>query len=292
MTETELARAISDYVRGTVANSPFNELGQTNVPVVDEPIVGFADGKDPVIAQFKAVIGPNHRSPIEAWADVFPDEQPPASLSIIAFALPFSETVRASNRGCTTEPSIEWIIGKAHCDAMLNELKDGLVSFIKDKGYRAIIPSKSPTFHVEYGTPTGIASNWSERHYCYAAGLGTFGLSRGLITKRGVAMRCGSIVADAALPASPRPHSHTAYCPFLESGDCDECIQRCPADAITSEGKDNLKCRAYLNEVIGPLILRHLSQGELQRLGVNERSSLSACGLCQTNVPCEAGVPN
>ena len=46
----------------------------------------------------------------------------------------------------------------------------------------------------------GFASTWSERHAAYASGLGTFGLSDGLITPRGQAMRCGSVVARIAVP--------------------------------------------------------------------------------------------
>jgi len=45
----------------------------------------------------------------------------------------------------------------------------------------------------------GLASNWSQRHIAYAAGLGTFSLSDGFITPKGIAMRCGSVVCDAAL---------------------------------------------------------------------------------------------
>ena len=48
-------------------------------------------------------------------------------------------------------------------------------------------------------------SNWSERHVAHIAGLGTFSLSRSLITSAGAAGRIGSLVLEAALPRTARP---------------------------------------------------------------------------------------
>jgi len=292
MVEMGLANAIREHAADIIARSSFNELVLEGIQAVDSPLVGFADGHDPIFGRFKMVVRPEHRSPVNAWLESFPDEQPPAELSVIAFVLPFSEAVRVSNRSQEKGPSIEWVKGKAYCEVMLKEVGDGLVSFLEEKGHRAIVPARSPAFGMGQDAQGGPASNWSERHQCYVAGLGTFGLSKGLITEKGVAMRCGSIVTDVALPPSPRPDSHTAYCRFLEAGECGECIQRCPAGAITPDGKDNRVCRAYLNETLGPLIPHIMSKEELERTGADKASSLSACGLCNTNVPCEAGIPS
>jgi len=291
MVEMGLAKAIREHATGIIARGSFNKLDIDGIRAIDGPLVGFADGHDSIFDRFKVVVSPKHRSPVDAWLETFPDEQPPAELSVIAFVLPFSEAVRASNRDHQKGPSIEWVKGKAYCEVMLKEVGDGLVSFLKEKGHRAIVPARSPAFEMGLDAQGGPASNWSERHQCYAAGLGTFGLSKGLITEKGVAMRCGSIVADVALPPASRPDSHTAYCKFLEAGECGECIERCPAGAITPDGKDNRVCRAYLNETLGPLIPRLMSEEELRRTGTDKASSLSACGLCNTNVPCEAGIP-
>ena len=72
------------------------------------------------------------------------------------------------------------------------------------------------------------ASNWSERHVAYVCGLGTFGLSKGLITERGMAGRFGSIVTDAELAPTPRKYSD----PFEYCTKCGACQFRCPAKAI------------------------------------------------------------
>ena len=64
-----------------------------------------------------------------------------------------------------------------------------------------------------------FASLLSERHAAYAAGLGTFGLCDGLITPKGKAMRCGSVVARIQIAATPRPYEdHHAYCLFYAKG--------------------------------------------------------------------------
>jgi epoxyqueuosine reductase QueG len=76
------------------------------------------------------------------------------------------------------------------------------------------------------------ATNWSHRHNCFAAGLGSFGLSDGFINSRGKAMRCGSIIVDLELPtdALNRPSDSYEYC--IKCGDC---ISRCPVNAISFE---------------------------------------------------------
>ena len=204
--------------------------------------------------------------------------------------LPFSLEMRRSNRK-RREPAAEWVQGKAYSEAMLNEVRDGLVHFLLAEGFRAVAPARTSGFHVEYMGASSPTSNWSERHYCYAAGLGAFGLSRSLITSKGAAMRCGSVVVDATLPPSPRPHSHTAYCPFLEGGGCGDCIERCPAGAITPQGKDNRVCEHYLHEVLLPLARSYVPEEVVRRTGAGRLPTVSACGLCQTGVPCEGRVP-
>jgi len=36
---------------------------------------------------------------------------------------------------------------------------------------------------------------------CFAAGLGSFGLSDGFINEKGIALRCGSIIVNHELPS-------------------------------------------------------------------------------------------
>lgn len=112
------------------------------------------------------------------------------------------------------------------------------------------------------------------------AGLGTFGLSDGLITRAGKAIRAGSAVVDARLEPTPRRYTgHHDWCAYYANGSCGECITRCPAGAITTDGHDKEKCKAYITTVMEP---------ELQP-DLGERST--GCGLCQAGVRCESGVP-
>ncbi len=93
-------------------------------------------------------------------------------------------------------------------------------------------------------------------------------------------MRCGSVITNLPLVPSPRLYAtHTANCRFLNGGVCGECIKRCPAGAITEKGHDKLRCKAYLDRI-------------LARLGEEYQVTIAGCGLCQTTVPCEAGIPS
>lgn len=125
----------------------------------------------------------------------------------------------------------------------------------------------------------GFASTWSERHAAYAAGLGTFGLSDGLITPKGKAMRCGSVIARMSVTPTVRPYTdHHAYCLFYARGTCGRCIDRCPIGAISERGHDKDLCSRYL---------------DMTRQYVNRHFGFDGygCGLCQTGVPCESGIP-
>jgi epoxyqueuosine reductase len=124
------------------------------------------------------------------------------------------------------------------------------------------------------------ASTWSERHAAHASGLGTFGLSDGLITPRGKAMRCGSVVARIQVPPTKRTYqNHQAYCLFHAKGTCKKCAERCPAKAISEAGHDKVKCKKYMHPQIDDYVkTRYGFQGY-------------GCGLCQTGVPCESKIP-
>jgi epoxyqueuosine reductase QueG len=126
----------------------------------------------------------------------------------------------------------------------------------------------------------GIVSNWSERHIAYACGLGAFGLSDGLITAKGKAMRLGSVVTDLLLEPSEKiyPH-HQANCLYYFNKTCKTCASRCPARAITEKGHDKDKCFEYTYSVVG--------KAKKDEYGVE----IAGCGLCQTKVPCEFEIP-
>ncbi len=58
------------------------------------------------------------------------------------------------------------------------------------------------------------------------------------------------MVTDAPLAATPRKSDEPyANCLFYTSGKCKKCAARCPADAISEQGHDKLKCYAHLKPV-------------------------------------------
>jgi epoxyqueuosine reductase QueG len=129
-------------------------------------------------------------------------------------------------------------------------------------------------------TKGGLASTWSERHAAFASGLGTFGLSDGFITERGIAHRCGSVVTDVVIIPTRRIHAgHLGNCLYFHDGSCGACIKRCPVMAFSRQGHDKEKCKAYV-------------YGELRSVAGEQYGVMeTGCGLCQTKVPCESRNP-
>ncbi|MFH1087581.1 MAG: epoxyqueuosine reductase [Chloroflexota bacterium] len=283
-TKGEAAQFISNDIKAFVSTSPANHMAASpGHPIFDEPLVQFADAEDPIFTEFKSIINPAHLTPQEALAQALgkrPSEVP-ARLSVISWILPISATIRESNRARKLTPSRLWSHSRWYGEKFGDALRSHVVAVLTGMGYSAAAPMSQPYFHIEYKNidERGYYSNWSERHMAYAAGLGTFSLSDGLITELGVAHRCGSVVTDLGLPASPRtartPHSN---CLFYVNHKCNVCVSRCPGDAISEQGHDKARCHQY----IGTRLHRLLQKYEVGTVG---------CGLCQTKVPCESHNP-
>lgn len=277
-----LAAAIKLFV----AESPLNRLKDIDgSPTWDEPMVAFADGDDPLFSQYKTAVGEFHLTPREALSEhlkTLNDDQAPAlpRVGVVSWILPVPELTRRSNRVMKEGPSLRWNHTRFQGEEFNDHLRRHVVSLLEEKGYRAVAPMLASYFTI-HTLADGPASNWSERHVAYAAGHGTFSLSDGLITARGIAHRCGSVVFDAAIEPSPRPYSdYREYCPYPNDGTCGACIKRCPAGAITSQGHDKIRCNEYMSVVL---------KDWKQKPGYIGK--YVACGLCQTRVPCEAGIP-
>jgi epoxyqueuosine reductase len=270
------------FITQLVAESPLNRLSVVDSgPIFDEPLIGVSDGDDPLFTEYKRIIGAFHLTPREILAgSVAPEQrrQIGSDIRVICWVLPFTERIKASNAEADAwPPSPLWSEGTERGEAFNNHLREQLVQFLTDQGHVAVAPMHSQLWYK----PNRYVSNWSERHALYAAGLGTFSLTRGFITERGVAMRCGSVVVNASLTPTPRRYtSHTENCLFYADGTCGECIARCPAGAITTDGHDKVRCREYRDRVFDSLV-------EQQGL----EAEPSGCGLCQTGVPCESGIP-
>jgi epoxyqueuosine reductase len=247
----------------------------------EKPLVGFASGDDQIFGEFKKEIGPFYLTPKEAFAKAYPDlGVKPGELTVISWILPHIKQTKLDNRKETTFPSERWARGKKFGDLVNMKLKKHLITVLGEAGFMTMAPAAPPHWSMRLSEKYGYASTWSERHAAYAAGLGTFGLCDGLITPVGKAMRCGSVVARITVPPTQRPYkTHTEYCLFLSEGACGRCMERCPVKAITEQGHDKEKCKAHIDGACTDYARTHYN------LDVN------GCGLCQTKVPCESGIP-
>lgn len=249
----------------------------------DQPQVAVARGDDPFFAQFKAMIGPFYWTPAEAFALAFPDDPAPAAeLRVISYLLPQTPATRADQRLEKTLPAERWARSRFYGEQFNCELRLHLAATLTAAGYPSVAPERLPGFDYRQSQAYGICSNWSERHTAFIAGLGTFGLSDGLITRAGKAVRFGSVVTRMELPVTPRPYGddHQAWCLWYAEKTCGACAPRCPAAAITTAaGHDKEACRRYIREVTTPYTTETFGTGA------------TPCGLCQVKIPCEAQVP-
>ena len=279
---TKLSVWIETSIREFV-KSQENSLGtQEHEPAWAEPIVGFSRGDDALYFQFKKDIGPFYWTPLEIFEKTFPGISiNPSELTVISWVLPQTDKTKQDNRKETKHPSERWARSRKFGGDFNVKLRDQVVALLTNSGYAALAPSNSSYFEIQTSDRFGAASTWSERHAAYVSGLGTFGLCNGLITPVGKAMRCGSVIARISLPPTKRRYNdHHAYCLFFSKGICGQCIKRCPAGAITEQGHNKETCIEYVYTVTSPYVS---AQFGFDSYG---------CGLCQTKVPCECGIPS
>jgi len=272
--EEILCRELSNFVQ----QSPLNRFPQGEEPYFEAPLIGFAAADDTLFNDYKQIIGEFHQTPHEVMQSVLGPIAKAAT--VISWVLPITAPIRKCNRQENLYPSRAWAMNRCYGEQFNLELHSHMVSWLEKQGHRAVIPQLAPGFKIIEDAVVGRASNWSERHAAYAAGLGTFSLSDALITPKGIAHRLGSIITDLRLKPTPRSYPHFRYnCLYYRNGSCGVCIKRCPARALSEDGHDKQLCRTHIYET---------SAAEIeQRFGIKT----GACGLCQTGVPCESRIP-
>ncbi len=270
MLESEIIKITSDFIE----KSEGNYISEKNA--ISEELVGMKIFEEPIFA-FGSADDDNFKSLKETSAIgehfIFPKEWVPKAKTVISFFLPFSESVRKSNKIDMLWPSEGWLHGRIEGQLFLSNVCRYLNSKLIDAGFDSVVPSLDSRFwsSTKNDKPElSFSSNWSERHVAFVCGLGTFGLSKGIITKKGTAGRLGSIVTELYLEPSEKKYNDVyEYCSM-----CGVCIKNCPADAISIEnGKDHIKCSKFLDSIFE----RH-----------NPRYG---CGKCQVAVPCENRIP-
>jgi epoxyqueuosine reductase QueG len=250
------------------------------VPLFDPPVVGVADADDPWFDRFKDLIGQFYWTPQEALSLGAPAA---VARSVVCWYLPVAEVARRANRSQTEMPSREWAYVRTFGEQFLTRLRHGLEARLRDLGFAAVAPAVAPENVMDRQPAVGLTSHWSERHAAFVAGLGTFGISGGLITLKGKALRVASVVTDARIRSTPRPYGDDpfAWCLKTARGTCGECVARCPVASIgeTVDERDKEACFEHG---------RWIRQRGIEIFGWE---GSFGCGLCQTAVPCEDRNP-
>lgn len=277
MKKDELKNWLKQYIKDHPCNTVSKEQADCESVIglqfYDEPLVGFASAEDPLFDEFQRadVIGPWYRGP-KTWL--------PEAKTVVSIFFPFSKRIRESNRGDIRETSLEWLYGRIEGQVFINQVMKEIKEQMEENGIQICVPSIDSRFASNSGgkgiagyedVSEGVyASNWSERHTAFACGLGTFGLSKGIITDRGMAGRLASLIIDMEMEPDVRPYTDIyEYCTK-----CGACIRRCPAEAISlEEGKKHVPCSAWLGAS---------KEKYAPRFG---------CGKCQVKVPCEDRIP-
>jgi epoxyqueuosine reductase QueG len=280
----EFERWIGGEIKRFVKDDTGNRLERVDgSPIFEEPLVGFVAGDDPIFGHLKQVIGEFHLTPVEVMETIARERGLPvpaaAEIGVISYVLPISRRTRKENAGMTDRPSERWAHTRLFGEQFNRKVQAHLVSVLEEKGHFAVAPEmEERLFRMLLDEKVGWASTWSQRHTAFAAGLGTFGLSDGLITAAGKGHRVGSVVVDHALNSSQRTEEVYRDCLSHRELGCRTCIKRCPADAISEAGHDKARCMEFVMKQI-PVVK--------EEYGID----IYGCGLCQTGVPCEAGIP-
>jgi len=222
-----------------------------------EPLVGFAAAADERFHMLREVVEPTHLLPVDLL---------PAAGSVISFFVPFGEAIVKANRKRGSEVAREWAVAYVETNRLIDRIAGRLISELAARGVDA---AAEPATHN--WDPETLASRWSHKSVAAIAGLGSFGLHHMLITDSGCAGRFGGVVTTAELEPTSRPGSPAVErCRYLHDGNCEVCVKRCPAGALTRAGLDKHRCYERLLLVAA---------------GFPDRGMTDVCGKCATG-PC------
>ena len=267
MDAARLENLAADFTLQSPLNHVRIEQSGEALTLFDRPLLGYACAGDPLFEAFLApgVIGPHYRPP-RRWLRT--------RRRWSAFSCPSARPCALTTAPPRSLPSQAWLYGRVEGQRFVEALSLHLHKALQEAGFEAVAPSLSPDFWTvsEPETPDGPAftSNWSERHAAYACGLGTFGLSKGLITRHGMAGRFGSLVTSWQTPPTPREYE----APMTGASAAARASGAVPAGPSRwSKARTTTFACTYQTAILPQCRPRF------------------GCGLCQTGVPCEAARP-
>jgi epoxyqueuosine reductase QueG len=132
-------------------------------------------------------------------------------------------------------------IATAHTMAMYNNfylLSEQIGSWLESYGYKAAILNHYLPFELSVETK-GLSGDLSLKHLAMAAGLGTLGKSKLVLTKKfGPRVRFAAVLTTGELVPDQPEGSAKDFCK-----NCNACIKHCPQQAIKEDGTvDVFKC--------------------------------------------------
>ena len=233
-----------------------------------KPLVGFASIYEPVIQNMKGLVGPSHMEPQEVL---------PGATVILSYYLPFTPKLAKTNRQDFSHASPQWAQAYEETNRMFMSLNEYLMDVLQEKGYTGVVPSEAYRFDRKK-----LISNWSQKHIAYAAGLGTFGIHKLLITPRGCCGRFSSIVTDLDVECTG-PMTEE-LCLYKKNGSCGKCMAHCPVHALEVDAFHREKCYGLLLE--NAHIYRQYGNSYEDRSRGSENIGSEVCGKCITSSPC------
>ena len=247
-----IAVEVTDFVRRY-------QTAWTRETAWGEPLVSFADARDPLFGRLKGAVSPTHLMP----GDVLEGAE-----TVVTYFVPFArEIVRSNRRG--RHASREWAVAYVETNVLIVAMNAHLAAFLEQRGFGAVVLPPTHNFDEER-----LVSDWSHKHVAYIAGLGSFGLHHMLITGRGCCGRLGSLVTSATVEATPR--RDIERCLYHYDGSCSACVKRCVGGALSEERLDRHACYAVC-----------LENAELHAAEV----LADVCGKCASMVACSFEDP-
>ena len=209
MDGTELRQKIEEIIKTKV-----KEIGRPDL--FREPMIGFASCDMPELVNVKETVGP--------WHDL-PEDQLLGARTVIAFCVPSTKVV-AFDPADSKFSGLIWSEAYVLINKNFEIISKAVADFLRSQGYEA--STVKATNDYDTSDPK---SSWSHRTMACAAGLGTFGLNRILITRKGSAVRYCSLITNAVI--EPTGPYNGPKCLGLNGGSCDICLKACPVNALT-----------------------------------------------------------
>lgn len=285
MNNKELQYIINSIYESWEGNN-FKTLGEPDQPIWEKPSIGIAAGDDKYFSFLKKHIGEFYWSPLEFFNLKYgqssaENQAKLENLRVISLVFPQTEATKKAQMKEKRFPSRNWVVSRGEWEPIIKDFSGRLIKELEALGLRAVSLDLQPEFHREDSKELGIASTWSHRHTAHAAGLGTFSLSDGLITERGMAVRLTSLIIEAPLEITERPYTeHNEWCLYYKDGSCGACIKRCPVGAISKSGHNKAICSDYEDVM-----------KENLPADIDTSNYILGCGLCQVAVPCQGKRP-